>query len=104
MSETRKRYFIRLYARIIIFILCLIMCFKPGFYNILNGMNFFLKFHPLHLLWLIWLLDMIQQIIPIKSKLALGSQKLFLKKLQLIKDKITEVDGVDLYFLSEKNE
>ena len=91
MSKTRKRYFFRLYGRIIIFILCLIMCFKPGFYEILNGMNFFKEFHILHLLWLVWLLDMIQQIIPIKSKLALGSQKLFLKKLQLIKDKINYI-------------
>lgn len=88
MSKTRKRYFIRLYGRIIIFILCLIMCFKKDFYNILNGMNFFKEFHILHILWFIWLLDMIQQIIPLKSKLALGSQKLFKHKFKLITEKI----------------
>lgn len=77
MSKTRKRYCIRLIGRIIIFILCLIMCFKPNFYNILEGMNFFNEFHLLHILWIIWVIDMILQIIPIKNKVALGSQKLF---------------------------
>jgi len=77
MSKTRKQYFVRLIGRIAIFIACLIMCFKPHFYDILEGMNFFDEFHILHLLWLIWIFDMILQIIPIKNKVALGSQKLF---------------------------
>ena len=88
MSKTRKRYFIRLIGRIIIFILCLIMCFKPKFYNILDGMNFFNKFHPLHILWIVWLVDMILQIIPIKNKVALGSQKLFKNRFKPIKKQI----------------
>ena len=82
MSITRKRYFMRLIGRIIIFILCLIMWFKPDFYNILEGMNFFKQLHLLHILWLIWVFDMILQIIPIKNNLALGSQKLFSKRFQ----------------------
>ena len=53
------------------------MCFKPQFYNILEGMNFFDEFHILHILWLIWIFDIILQIIPIKNKVALGSKKLF---------------------------
>lgn len=77
MSKTRKHYFLRLFARIIIFVLCLIMYFVPNFYNILDGMNFFKQFHILHILWVIWVFDMILQIIPIKNNLALGSQKLF---------------------------
>lgn len=77
MSKTRKQYFAKLYGRIAIFILCLVMCFKPQNYDILNGMNFFKSFHIFHILWLIWMLDMILQIIPIKNNLALGSQKLF---------------------------
>ena len=77
MSETRKKYFIRLYCRIVIFIACLIMCFKPNFYDILDGMNFFKEFHILHILWIVYFIDIIQQIIPIKNKIALGSQKLF---------------------------
>ena len=77
MSIIRKQYFVRLFFRIIIFIVCLIMCFKPHFYDILELKNFFNEFHILHFLWLIWIFDMVLQIIPIKSKVALGSQKLF---------------------------
>lgn len=88
MSKTRKKYFIRLFGRIVIFIACLIMCFKPQFYGILEGMNFFNGFHILHLLWLVWVFDMILQIIPIKNKLALGSQKLFANRFQPIREKI----------------
>ena len=88
MSITRKRYFIRLYGRIAVFILCLIMCTNPQNYNILEGMNFFDKFHILHILWFIWVFDMILQIIPIKNKVALGSQKLFANRFRPILDKV----------------
>lgn len=88
MSVIRKQYFARLLGRIIIFILCLFMCFKPSFYDILDGMNFFDRFHILHLLWLIWIFDMILQIIPIKNKVALGSQKLFTNRFQPIREKV----------------
>ena len=88
MSKTRKRYFVRLIGRIVIFIACLIMCFKPQFYNILEGMNFLEGFDILHILWLIWVFDMILQIIPIKNKVALGSQKLFANRFQPIREKI----------------
>ena len=88
MSKVRKQYFIRLVCRIIIFILCLCMCFKSGFYNVIDGMNFFDGFHILHILWLIWLFDIILQIIPIKNKVALGSQKLFRNRFQPIREKI----------------
>ena len=88
MSITRKQYFLRLYIRIIIFISCLIMCFKPNFFNILEGMNFFKDFHILHILWLVWIYDMILQIIPIKNKVALGSQKLFANRFKPIQEKI----------------
>ena len=88
MSKTRKQYFARLFGRIVIFIVCLIMCFRQNFYDILEGMNFFDGFHMLHLLWLIWVFDMILQIIPIKNKVALGSQKLFANRFQPIRKKI----------------
>ena len=77
MSVTRKRYFINLCIRIVVFIICLLMCLNPQNYTILEGMNFFKEFHILHLFWLIWMYDMTCQIIPIKNKKALGSQKLF---------------------------
>jgi len=88
MSIIRKRYFARLFVRIVIFIICLIMCFQPNFYEILDGLNFFDEFHILHVLWLIWLFDMLQQIIPLKNKVALGSQKLFVNRFQPIREKI----------------
>ena len=88
MSIIRKQYFMRLFILVVIFIVCLIMCFKPQFYNILEGMNFFDEFHILHILWLIWVFDMILQIIPIKSKVALGSQKLFANRFKSISKKI----------------
>lgn len=88
MSITRKRYFTRLIGRIIIFIGCLIMCFYPENFNILEGMNFFKSFHILHVLWIIWVFDMILQIIPIKNKVALGSQKLFANRFRPIREKM----------------
>lgn len=88
MSVTRKRYFVRLFCRIAIFIVCLIMCFDSQNFDILNGKNFFKEFDILHLLWLVWVCDMILQIIPIKNKVALGSQKLFANRFQPIREKI----------------
>lgn len=78
MSKTRKRYFIRLIGRIIIFIVCILLyIFYPESYDILDGWNFFKSFSIFHILWIIWVIDMLLQIIPIKNKLPLGSQKLF---------------------------
>ena len=88
MSITRKKYFIRLIARIIIFILCLIMCLYPQNFKILEGMNFFKELHVFHILWLIWVFDIILQIIPIKNTVALGSQKLFKNRFRSIREKI----------------
>ena len=88
MSIIIKQYFMRLFIRVVIFIVCLIMCFEPQFYNILEGKNFFDEFHILHILWLIWVFDMILQIVPIKNRVALGSQKLFSNRFQPISKKI----------------
>lgn len=89
MSETRKRYIARLIGRCIIFILCAVLCFNQSEqFRILDGMNFFDALSPLHILWGVWVIDMIQQIIPIKNKLPLGSQKLFASRFRPIRDKI----------------
>ena len=89
LSETRKRYFVRLFGRIVIFIACLIMCIvSPKVFEILEGNNFFKAFSVLHLLWLVWVVDMILQIIPVKNKVALGSQKLFANRFRPIREKI----------------
>ena len=89
MSKTRKRYIFRLVARCVIFVACGALClWLPQQFEILQGMNFFSQPSVLHLLWLIWVADMIQQIIPLKSKVSLGSQKLFANRFRPIRDKI----------------
>lgn len=88
MSPTRKHYFARLFGRIAIFVVCLLLCFDPQVFDILKGVNFFDGFHIFHLLWLIWVIDMILQIIPIKNTVALGSQKLFANRFRPIREKI----------------
>lgn len=88
MSLVRKQYFIRLIFRIIVFIFCFIMSFKTNFLNILEGMNFFKGLHILHVLWIIWVFDIVLQIIPIKNKTALGSQKLFKNRFLPIRGKM----------------
>ena len=89
ISETRRRYFVRLACRIAIFLICLGMCFAaPQMFEILEGGQFFTALSPLHFLWLIWIVDMVLQIIPIKNKVALGSQKLFANRFRPIREKI----------------
>ncbi len=93
MSATRKRYMARLVGRIVVFVLCFVLCFiKPEYFDILNGMNFFKEFSLFHILWGIWVFDMILQIIPVKSKIALGSQKMFAKRYKPARKKICKDD------------
>ena len=88
ISETRKRYVADLVFRGVIFALCLLACFvAPQMFQILEG-GFFAAFSPLHILWLIWVADMVLQIIPVKNKVALGSQKLFANRFRPIREKI----------------
>ena len=90
MSEMRKRYFARLVGRCIILVLCFVLCFThPEWFGILDGMNFFAEFSLFHVLWLIWVADMLQQIIPIRNKLPIGSMKLFANRFRPIRDKIS---------------
>ena len=78
MSETRKVYIGRLIGRCVIFVICLFMyLFRRDFFTVLDGMNFFKEFSLLHLLWGVLVVDMTLQIIPIKNKVPLGSQKFF---------------------------
>jgi len=89
MSSTRKKYFLRLIFRCIVLVLCCVgYVLSPGAFSILEGMNFFRECSVLHLLWLIWMADMIQQIIPVKNKLPLGSMKLFASRFRPIREKI----------------
>ena len=89
MSETRKRYVWRLAGRCVVLLLCAWLCLAhPEEFTILEGMNFFRRLSPLHLLWCVWVGDMILQIIPIKNKVPLGSQKLFASRFRPIREKI----------------
>lgn len=47
-------------------------------FEVLKGMNFFRHFSLFHIIWVIWMADMIQQLIPAKGVLTIGSQKQFL--------------------------
>ena len=72
-----------------IFLLCAAMyCMDQTPFAVLEGMNFFKVLSPLHLLCLIWVADMVLQIIPIKNKVPLGSQKLFANRFRPIREKI----------------
>lgn len=89
MSQTRRRYILRLIGRCIVLAICCILCFLvPQEFEVLEGTNFFATPSLLHILWLIWVVDMILQIIPIKNKLPLGSMKLFANRFKPIRDKI----------------
>jgi hypothetical protein len=88
MSETRKRYILRLVLRCVVFVLCCLgAVVAPEQFHVLEGLNFFRDFALLHLLWAVWVLDMIQQIIPIKNKLPLGSMKLFASRFKPIRER-----------------
>ena len=89
MSETRKRYIFRLVCRCIVLVLCFVLyALRPEEFDVLEGWNFFRELSWLHLLWLVWAVDTIQQIVPIKSKLPLGSMKLFANRFRPIRDRI----------------
>ena len=89
MSVTRKKYIIRLIFRCVVLLACIAgYILRPDGFSVLEGMNFFREFSVLHLLWLIWVIDTVQQIIPIKNKLPLGSMKLFANRFRPIREKI----------------
>lgn len=89
MSPLRKRYILRLVGRCVVLLISLVLFFTaPDAFDILNGLNFFDKFSIFHILWLIWIIDMICQLIPIRSHLPLGSQKLFRQRFRPIREKI----------------
>ena len=89
MSAMRKQYIWRLAGRCLVLVLCTVLCVThPDIYGVLNGMSFWEGFSPLHVLWLVWVIDMVFQIVPIKNKIPLGSQKLFANRFKPIRDKI----------------
>jgi len=80
MSEVRKIYFGRLFARIGVLISCVIGKIKrPEWFDVLEGWNFFEEFSPLHLLWFVWMADMLTQLFPFGKSISIGSRKVFKK-------------------------
>lgn len=89
MSAMRKKYFWRLAGRILVLVISIYVCIAhPESFSILDGWNFFDHFSPFHILWGIWVADMFLQIIPVKNKIPLGSQKLFANRFKPIREKI----------------
>ena len=89
MSKTRKIYFLRLIGRIAVFMLAiLVYIFDKNMFDFADGWNFFNGFSLLHLLWMLWMCDMILQLIPIKSHISIGSQKVFESLFKPIKENI----------------
>ena len=89
MSETRKRYVFRLICRCIVLVLCFVLyALRPEEFEVLEGWSFFRELSWLHLLWLVWAVDTLQQIVPIKNKLPLGSMKLFASRFKPIRDRV----------------
>ncbi|MBE6915678.1 MAG: hypothetical protein E7471_03505 [Ruminococcaceae bacterium] len=88
MSKTRKIYFLRLFGRILVFVIAIALyCADRDAFHIAEG-EFFSDFSPLHLLWGIWVYDMILRLIPIKAHISIGSQKVFQSLFRPIKEKI----------------
>ena len=78
VSTLRKLYIVRLVFRCLILAASIsIAIYDPSQMKVLEGWNFFHMLTPFHILWVIWVLDMLWQLIPVKNKIALGSQKLF---------------------------
>ena len=42
-------------------------------FDVLTRWSFFQRLSPLHVLWCIWVVDMLAQLLPVRSKIALGS-------------------------------
>ncbi|QUO37477.1 hypothetical protein KFE19_14010 [Dysosmobacter sp. Marseille-Q4140] len=89
MSATRKIYFARLAGRCLVLVLCLLLwAYRRDAFTVLDGLNFFKTLSPLHLLWIIWVGDMFLQIVPVRNKVPIGSQKLFANHFRPIREKI----------------
>ena len=89
MSKTRKIYFLRLFGRIAVLLMAVVLYItKKSEFDILSGLNFFDGFSVLHLLWAVWMWDMVLQLIPVKAHISIGSQKVFSSLFRPIKEKI----------------
>ena len=78
MSPLRRIYMARLAGRCLALAAgILLYVHAPQAFRVAEGGGFFSSLSILHLMWLVWMLDMIQQLIPSRKGMALGSQKNF---------------------------
>ena len=91
MSKTRKIYFLRLWGRIIVFVIAIMMYISNrNVFDVAKGWDFFKEFSVLHILWLVWMCDMMLQLIPVKAHISIGSQKVFSSLFRPIREKINK--------------
>ena len=99
VSDIRKKYILRLVARIVIFLVCILAyAFDWVRFDVLEGNRFFKRISVLHALWAVWMMDMLFQILPAKN-IALGSQKLFKVRFKPVLHKIN-VQALKKYIVS----
>ena len=85
-SRIRKLYIAKLIGRCIILGISVFLCWKEAEqFRVLD--DFFGKFSLFHILWVLWMVDMLCQLIPVKDRIALGSQKLFEQRFRPIQER-----------------
>jgi hypothetical protein len=90
-SVLRKKYKARLAGRCIVLLISLLLfIFSRDQFDIIEGFNFFKKLSLFHILWVIWFIDMILQLIPVKNKISLGSQKHLRYHFREVKSRISK--------------
>ena len=96
MSRIRKKYVLKLIFRCMVLLFSIVLLigkdsflggtFLGNSFNVMNGSNFFNvfsaedfynNFSVFHVMWIIWVISMLQQVIPVKNNLPLGSAKNF---------------------------
>ncbi len=89
LSKMRKKYIVKLVLRCLVFIAA-IACFiwKREWLEPVAPGNFFKSFSPVHLLWIVWMFHMLEQLIPSRKSMPLGSHKLFKERYQPLPEKL----------------
>ena len=91
MSAMRRRYAMRLVGRCVILLIAVLFCiFDPSQFDVLKGMNFFKGVTWLHVLWVIWVIDMAAQLLPLRTQISLGSQKMWQMRFRPIREILNE--------------
>ena len=89
MSKLKKVYVAKLVFRCLVLAACTALYFlRPAAFAVLDGWQFFSRLSPLHILWGLWVVDMLMQILPVKNKLPVGSQKLFVNRFRPVRERV----------------